>query len=61
MRGSTGCREENSRPMLNFLSRPIPPFHLVFNSPQHVKVGIVGGSDLVKISEQLGENSALLV
>ena len=25
--------------------------------PQHVKVGIVGGSDLVKISEQLGENS----
>ncbi len=26
---------------------------------QYVKVGIVGGSDLVKISEQLGANSRL--
>jgi hypothetical protein len=25
-------------------------------SLQHVKVGIVGGSDLVKIQEQLGDN-----
>ena len=28
------------------------------HSAQHVTVGIVGGSDLVKISEQLGKNSA---
>ena len=47
-------------PMLNsflsFLFRsPSPCFH--HNQSQHVKVGIVGGSDLVKISEQLGENS----
>lgn len=48
-------------PMLNFLSLPIPPpFLLTLNSSQHVKVGIVGGSDLVKISEQLGENSEWL-
>lgn len=31
------------------------------NNSQHVKVGIVGGSDLVKISEQLGENSELFI
>ena len=39
---------------LLFRSSSIPNYKTI---PQHVKVGIVGGSDLVKISEQLGETS----
>jgi len=55
--GAATTTKKRKRPMLNslFLSRPFP-LSLKTN-PQHVKVGIVGGSDLVKISEQLGENS----
>lgn len=30
--------------------------HLLLHPLQHVKVGIVGGSDLHKIAEQLGSN-----
>lgn len=39
-------------------SRPHPPLHAPKPLLQHVTVGIVGGSDLVKIQEQLGSNGA---
>lgn len=36
---------------------PPPPPPSLLTPAQHVTVGIVGGSDLVKIQEQLGSNS----
>lgn len=45
----------NSLPAVLTLCLPTSSFGLCC-AVQHVKVGIVGGSDLVKIQEQLGDN-----
>ena len=53
--GSAAEKTDQCSTLFRFL---FPCSHqTTINHSQHVKVGIVGGSDLVKISEQLGENS----